>query len=100
MIIPEPCGAVITSSQDISCSHMKDEKDNDNQSLIARLTAVLLRLPWTDVLRHALKALRETLQGRSYRGLYEVLEYESTLELGDCEGKTATFTKRQKVRWL
>ena len=79
---------------------MKDEKDNDDQSLIGRLIAALLRLPWTDVLRHALKAPRETLQGCSYQGLYEVLEYESTLELGDCEGKTATFTKRQKVRYL
>ena len=84
MIIPEPCSAVITSSQDVSSSHMKDEKDNDDQSLIGRLIAALLRLPWTDVLRHALKAPRETLQGCSYQGLYEVLEYESTLELGDC----------------
>ena len=34
------------------------------------------------------------------QGLYEVLEYESTLELLDRKGKKATFKKRQKVRYL
>jgi hypothetical protein len=32
--------------------------------------------------------------------LYEVLEYESTLELKDREGRKATFKKREKVRYL
>lgn len=34
------------------------------------------------------------------QGLYEVLEYESTLELLDRKGLKATFKKRQKVRYL
>ncbi|MEA3375339.1 MAG: hypothetical protein U9R72_03975 [Chloroflexota bacterium] len=79
---------------------MTDEKDNDNQNLVDKLIAVLLRLPWADVLGDALEAVYRAIQGRSYRGLHEVLEYESTLELGDCEGKTATFRKREKVRYL
>ena len=33
-------------------------------------------------------------------GMYEVLEYESTLELLDDEGKKATFRKRELVRYL
>jgi hypothetical protein len=33
-------------------------------------------------------------------GRYEVLEYESTLELKDREEETATFRKREKVRYL
>ncbi len=34
------------------------------------------------------------------RGLYEVLEYETTLELLDKEGEHAIFHKRQQVRYL
>jgi hypothetical protein len=52
------------------------------------------------VVGEAVKALRKAIQGRSYRGLYEVLEYESTLELKDREGKKAAFRKREKVRYL
>ena len=40
------------------------------------------------------------MQGRSYAGMYEVLEYESTLELKDRGGKRAAFKKREKVRCL
>jgi hypothetical protein len=77
---------------------MTGGKDTDNQSLIDKLMTVLLRLPWADVLGDDLKALRQATQGRSYIGLYEVLEYESTLELKDREGERATFRKREKVR--
>jgi hypothetical protein len=79
---------------------MTNEKDNDSHDLVDKLIAVPLRLPWADVLGDALKAVHKAIQGRSYRGLYEVLEYESTLELKDCEGKAATFKKREKVRYL
>ena len=33
-------------------------------------------------------------------GMYEVLEYESRLELKDSKGKRATHRKRQRVRFL
>ena len=33
-------------------------------------------------------------------GIYEVLEYESTLELKDKSGKEASFRKRERVRYL
>jgi hypothetical protein len=33
-------------------------------------------------------------------GIYEVLSYESTLELKDSDGKKAVFSKREKVRYL
>jgi hypothetical protein len=79
---------------------MTDEKDNNNQSLVDKLITALLRLPWADVLGDALKALRQAIRSRSYRGLYEVLEYESTLELKDRKGKKATFRKREKARYL
>jgi hypothetical protein len=79
---------------------MGDEKHNGNPNLFDKLIAVLLQLPWLDVLGDAWKALRKVIQSRSYRGMYEVLEYESTLELKDREGKRATFKKREKVRYL
>jgi hypothetical protein len=79
---------------------MTDEKRDDHQSLLDKLIALLLRLPWLDVLGDMWKTLRKTLPGQSYRGLYEVLEYESTLELKDRGGKRATFKKREKVRYL
>ena len=46
------------------------------------------------------KLLPQVMGGGSVRGLYEVLEYESTLELKDRKGKKATFRKREKVRYL
>jgi len=96
----EVCEFAITWSQDVSCSHMSDEKDNDNQTLVDRLLIILLRPPWADVLGDGLNALQKAIQGRYYKGLYEVLEYESTLELKDRERNEATFRKREKVRYL
>ena len=79
---------------------MADEKHNDNHSLLDKLVAVLLRQSWLDVLGDVGNVARKIVQGRPYRGLYEVLEYEATLELEDQEGKSATFKKREKVRYL
>ncbi len=79
---------------------MADENRNDNQSLLDKLIAVLSGLPWLEVLGQAWKIVRKVMQGRSYRGMYEVLEYESTLELKDRGGKRATSKKREKVRYL
>jgi hypothetical protein len=100
MIISERWDAAITTSQDARCSHMTDQQHNHSQSLFDKLTAVLLGLPWADVVGDAFKALRKAIQGRTCKGLYEVLEYESTLELKDREEETATFRKREKVRYL
>jgi len=79
---------------------MADDNHNDDQNLFDKLIAVLLQLLWPDVLGDAWKALRKVMRSRSYRGMYEVLEYEATLELKDPEGKGATFKKREKVRYL
>jgi hypothetical protein len=79
---------------------MTDEKHNDNHSLFDKLVAVLLRLPWSDVLGDARKIICRVTRGWTDNGMYEVLEYESTLELKDRGGKKATFHKREKVRYL
>jgi len=43
---------------------------------------------------------RKVMRGLANEGVYEVLDYESTLELHDRGGKKATFKKRKKVRYL
>jgi hypothetical protein len=74
---------------------MRDEKRDDNRSLFDRLTAFLLGLPWPAVLGDLWKIIRKVTQGWPYKGMYEVLDYESTLELKDRGGKRATFKKRE-----
>jgi hypothetical protein len=54
---------------------MADEKRDDDQSLLSKLIALLLRLDWLDVLDDVWKVLRKALPGQSYKGLYEVLVY-------------------------
>lgn len=42
--------------------------------------------------------VRQWLSGNS--DMYEILEYEATLELTDTKGKNASFKKRQRVKFL
>ena len=79
---------------------MADEKRNNYQNLLDKLMNHLLGLPWIDIVADAWKFGRQVLQTASDRSMYEVLEYESTLELKDRGGKRATFKKREKVRYL
>ena len=79
---------------------MADEKRTDNQSLLNKLITFLLRLFRLEVLGDVWKIVRKVIPARSYKGIYEVLEYESTLELEDRGGKRATFRKRERMRYL
>ena len=79
---------------------MADKKRDDNQTFFDKLIDVLLRLPWPDVLVDAWKVTCRVMRSWTGNGMYEVLEYESTLELKDRGGKRATFKKREKVRYL
>ena len=60
---------------------------------------LLLDIPWIDVLAEGWKLIRHLWQGLADEGLYEVLEYESTLELQDGKGMMASFQKRELVRY-
>lgn len=57
-------------------------------------------LDWFELAGKFWKYGRKLLRGMASEGMYEVLEYESTLELHDPEGKRATFNKRMKIRYL
>jgi len=77
-----------------------DEQGNNRRSLLDKLIAILSGLPWLEIVEKAWRILRQVLQSRSDAGVYEVLSYESTLELKDRGGKSATFKKCEKVRYL
>ena len=59
----------------------------------------LFALPWIEILAEIWKLLRQLWQGLADEGIYEVLEYESTLELLDKKGRSAKFQKRERVRY-
>jgi len=59
-----------------------------------------LDLSWIQAIVEAWKLVSKILRGLANEGMFEVLAYESTLELLDNRGKRATFQKRKKVRYL
>ncbi|MCH7480202.1 MAG: hypothetical protein IIC79_02295 [Chloroflexi bacterium] len=65
-----------------------------------KLVAIVLGLPWVEILTDAWKLGRKVLRGLANEGMYEMLDYESTLTLHDIKGKRARLHKRMKVRYL
>lgn len=61
---------------------------------------LLGKIPWQKLGINGWDILHGLMRKLINQGMYEVLEYESTLELLDKEGKEATFYKRQRVRYL
>ncbi len=59
----------------------------------------LFLLEWQAFVGILLQLLPYLTQSR-HQGIYEILEYDSTLELLDSHGHQAIFRKRQKVRFL
>ena len=78
---------------------MTEDTDKPYQKQLDWLVPVLAGLPWTAMLVETVKILWKVAKSWSYRGMYEVLEYESTLELKDRGGNRAVFRKREKVRY-
>jgi hypothetical protein len=67
---------------------------------LSTLADLLIGLPWISILADVWVVGKRVLGSVLGQGMYEVLEYESTLELKDTKGKNALFRKRQKVRYL
>ncbi len=61
--------------------------------------AILSGLPWKEIFASGWRFIQRTMSPGS-QGMYEVLEYESILELKDIRGRRANFKKREKVRYL
>jgi hypothetical protein len=79
---------------------MTENKQNSPTQIFDNLSSLLKRLPWIDILIDAGKLGLAFLKGSAKIGMYEVLEYESTLKFQDPKGHSATYHKRQKVRYL
>jgi hypothetical protein len=58
-----------------------------------------LGLPWVNIFKN-LSSVLNLIQARFHPGLYEVLDYEASLELKDHNGKVASVQKYEKVRYL
>jgi hypothetical protein len=59
----------------------------------------LISSDWASVVLQVWQLLQKISTERRI-GLYEVLDFEHTLELCDAEGKKAIFHKRETIRWL
>ncbi|MBN1669056.1 MAG: hypothetical protein JW862_18325 [Anaerolineales bacterium] len=79
---------------------MPEDDDKSRSSIVPELLALLLGLPWPEVIGSLWRFGRKALRGLSNEGMYEVLEYESTLEIRDEKGERATFRKRKRVCYL
>ena len=63
----------------------------------------ILQLDLIEVLKTLLDAWEVLNRWRAesrYRGMYEILDYDATLELLDQTGEEATFTRREEIRFL
>lgn len=67
---------------------------------ILKWTVNNVGLQWFEIVGELWKFSRKVMRGMANEGMYEVLDYESTLELHDTKGKRATFRKRMKIRYL
>lgn len=63
------------------------------------LKTILTQLPWLDLLNAAGELVATMMENAQQQGLYEVLDYETTLTLHDVRGERATVAKRQTVRY-
>jgi hypothetical protein len=79
---------------------MDSEILNSTDSSYTRQIAFVTTLPWFEIAGELWRIGRKLMRGLSNEGVYEVLEYDSTLELKDRHGESAIFRKREKVRYL
>jgi hypothetical protein len=79
---------------------MRDDDHHFNPDELAWPIAAGTGLPWLEILVQAWKFGRKIMRGLADEGIYEALEYETTLELQDRRGENALLRKREKVRYL
>ncbi len=78
---------------------MSDANQGLTKAQAERLTSILTGLPWIEVLAQVWKLGRKIMRGLADEGMYEVLEYETALELQNRRGENALLRKREKVRY-
>lgn len=75
---------------------------HSQQSIVRLLRTILsfLSTEWLTILPDLLHAAQRWWGLKHPQGMYEILDYDSTLELCDPAGKVAIFKKRQRVKFL
>jgi hypothetical protein len=84
--------AINDSEQDIASNSWLD--------LIKQLVSIGSDFSWLKTIGQLWTAIYKWIGKRSCVGMYEALEYESTLELKDHNGRKAVIKKCEKVRYL
>jgi hypothetical protein len=87
-------------SQVVFSTNMTEDKQVTNSTDLPRWGMVLANMPWIEVIGQLWKIGKKVMRGLTSEGVYEVLDYESTLEILDREGKLAIFKKLKKIRYL
>jgi len=88
------------SVKQLSLINMADLSSKLTGIPLPSIQVITGNLPWNELIKQAGRLVNLAWERLQKRGLYEVLEYESTLELLDTSGKRARFSKRQRVRYL
>lgn len=76
------------------------ESRSDKAEQYAKWLSIILDIPWIGLTVEAWKLGQKILRGFVEEGIYEVLDYEVTLELKDERGARATVSKRKQIRYL
>ncbi|MFC1976415.1 hypothetical protein ACFLXQ_08445 [Chloroflexota bacterium] len=69
-------------------------------SRLLRYLPAYLSSDWITLFFDLYQIIRKWFNHHRREGIYEILDYDSTLELMDAKGKTAIFKKRQKVKFI
>jgi len=78
-----------------------ENEEQDSQSVkLPNWGTLILGRPWLEIIGELWKIGRKIFRGFSNEGIYEVLDYETTLELQDRKGNKASLQKLEKVRYL
>ena len=76
-----------------------DRHKTSLQPLLHTLLAVFSN-NWLTLLPELLRLIQRWWGLKHPQGMYEILSYDSTLELCDAQGKLAVFRKQQRVKFL
>ena len=67
--------------------------------LAKKIATEALKLPWVEILAEGWRLTARLWNGLAHEGIYDVLEYECTLELLNKKGSRAKLHKRKKIRY-
>ena len=80
---------------------MSDPREASNApSRLLNTLLSCLSQDWITLVFDLYRTLRRYVQQHSHEGMYQILNYDTTLELVDTKGKTAIFKKRQRIKFL